>query len=507
MIKIPKIIPTDSEGFFASPGRNEFVSYAPDTDEVAFALESDLYTVTLNGQPCAVRDCRVSAHPFNRPWPGKQRDFSQSEAAGFISFAADEAVCLRVKAKGDFKAAIVRPLSKGVSVKRIGDELEFTLCEAGSYVLELDDSHGALHIFFNEIKEYPEAAEATYYFGPGMHFPGNINLRDGDSVYVDADATVFGSVCSTGAKNIRVFGGGVIDGCFEERITENCYENHTKGNLRLYNCEGVSIEDVILKNSASWCLALFGCRNVKIDGVKIVGQWRYNTDGIDLVNTSDVTVKNCFVRSFDDTVTIKGIYDFDGAIENITVEDCVLWCGWGNTCEIGVETAAREYRNITFKNCDVIHTSGPAMSVLGGNQAYIHGIRFENVNVEFSSDQEPEIVQRSEAQTYCADDLKADNLLIYVNNKPYSIRHKNPYAVVRKNSERLGRISDVSFENIRVLTDSDEMRPLIKVKCEGESDNISGISLKGLYLNGEAQTDLSRFEAAFKNFDEAIMKN
>ncbi|MBQ8388750.1 MAG: hypothetical protein IJX46_07475, partial [Clostridia bacterium] len=65
----------------------------------------------------------------------------------------------------------------------------------------------------------------------------------------------------------------------------------------------------------------------------------------------------------------------------------------------------------------------------------------------------------------------------------------------------------VCFENIRVLTDSDEMRPLIKVKCEGGSDNISGISLSGLYLNGEKQTDLSRFETVFENFYENIIKN
>ena len=51
------------------------------------------------------------------------------------------------------------------------------------------------------------------------------------------------------------------------------------------------------------------------------------------------------------------------------------------------------------------------------------------------------------------------------------------------------------------------MRPLIKVKCEGGSDNISGISLSGLYLNGEKQTDLSRFETVFENFYENIIKN
>ena len=504
MIKIPKIKQTDEKGFFVSLGKNEFGGYAPDTDEVAFKAINDEYEVTLNEKVCEVRDCRVSAHPFNRPWPGKQRPFSQTESAGYISCSADEPVKLRVKAQKSFSSAVLRPLSKNITPKVIDGELEFTLTEQGSYVLELDGSHRALHIFFNEIKEYPDAKRATHYFGAGMHFPGNINLRDGDSVYIDPEAIVFGSLCSTGAKNVRVFGGGVIDGCFEERITENCYENHTKGNIRLYNCENVDISDVILTNSATWCLSLFNCKGVTVDGVKIVGQWRYNTDGIDVVNSSDVNIKNCFIRSFDDTVTVKGIYDFDGVIENIAVENCVLWCGWGNTCEIGIETAAREYRNITFKNCDVIHTSGPAMSVLGGNQADIHGILYKNINVEFSSDQEPPIVQTAESQSYDAGQKRAVTELLRVDNKQYSIRKKIPDSVVRANSEKLGTVKGVRFENIKVLTDSEDIKPRIKIVCMGDKKNVSDISVREIYLNGELQRDGTRFDRVFDNFEEEI---
>ena len=39
-----------------------------------------------------------------------------------------------------------------------------------------------------------------------MHFPGVIYLRDNDTVYIDENAVVFGSIYSMGAKNVRIYG-------------------------------------------------------------------------------------------------------------------------------------------------------------------------------------------------------------------------------------------------------------------------------------------------------------
>ena len=146
MLKIPAYNPV-SNGFYTSFAKGEFAQYSRDTDEVVFRPLNQDYTVTLNGQPIEVRECRVSACPFNRPWPGKQRPFDQSESAGFISFEADEAVELRVKKSTPFTSAVVRPTSKNITPKIDGDEIIFTLTEKGGYVLEVDGMHGALHIF------------------------------------------------------------------------------------------------------------------------------------------------------------------------------------------------------------------------------------------------------------------------------------------------------------------------------------------------------------------------
>ena len=477
-----------------------------DEEFVNFKLYNDDYTVEINGIEYKARDCRVSAMPFNTLWPGHQRDFAQSESAAFISIYSSESVTLRVRYKKGFDNPVIRPASKGVKVKMDGDVAEFTLIEHKGYVLESAGEHHALHIFFEEPKNY-DAEKATYYFGEGIHFPGTVTLRDNDSVYIDKNAVVFGSLYSEGAENIRIYGGGTIDNTTEERVVENCYEPYAKGTLRLYNCKNVSIEDIILTNSCTWILALFDCDSVNIDNVKLVGHWRYNTDGIDITNTSNVNIKNCFIRSFDDTITIKAIYNYPHPIENIHVENCVMWCGWGMNCEIGVESDAPEYRNITFKKCDLIRSAGNAIDIQNGRDCLMHGITFEEINVEIQNDCMCPMLQKSADQKYDPPVKTALPNLISIVNRKYPIRQKTLGVVTRVECDEFGRVSDILYKNINVyLDDGIEQKPMIKfVSCDANRP-FENIVIDGLYVNGEKQTNLDLFNVKIENCNPVTLK-
>ena len=472
-----------------------------DAELINFKLYSDDYTVEIDGKEFRARECRVSAMPFNRPWPGHQRSFSQSESAAFISVYSENAVTLRVRYKRGFHNPVVRPASKGVQVNLVDDVAEITLTEHKGYVLESAGEHHALHIFFEKPKNY-DAESATYYFGEGIHFPGTVTLRDNDRVYIDKNAVVFGSLYANGAENIRVYGGGTLDNTTEERIVENCYEPYAKGNLRFYNCKNVTIEDVIFTNSCTWILALFDCDGVKIDNVKLVGHWRYNTDGIDLTNTSNVEIKNSFIRSFDDTITIKAIYEYGYPVENIHVENCVMWCGWGMNCEIGVETDAPEYRNISFKGCDLIRSAANAIDIQNGRNCLIHDIIFEDLNVELQDDCMCPMMQTSEDQVYAPSVKTTLPRVISIENKSYPIRQKSTDRVVREACAEIGRVYDITYRNIRLYMPENIRKPEIKMISVDESKPFENIVIDGLFINGERQTDLSRFNLNIKNCRE-----
>lgn len=504
MMFIPRI-KTISNGQYVPFGRTEYAEYATDTMDTVFKLYNENFTVTVNGEDCPVMECRVSAIPFNRPWPGKQRQYEQSESAGYISFYADEAVTLKVKSEKSYSDVKIRPLSKGVETKVVDDEICFTLTEFGSYVLELDGTHNVLHIFYNRIKEYENHEKATHYFGPGIHFPRIINLKDNDTVYIDKEALVFGSIFSEGAKNVRIFGGGILDNSCEERLTESCYADFTKGTFRLYNCENIDVSDIIFVNSSTWVMSMFHCRNITIDNVKIVGHWRYNTDGIDIVNSSDIIVKNSFIRSFDDTISIKAIYDYDKPVENILIDNCVMWCGWSKNCEVGIETCGKEYRNILFKNCDLIHNSYSAISISNGGHARIHDICFENLNIELQNDTALQELQTADSQKYTGHSGHMQTKFVACSNWQYSMRRRNDN-LERSCCESVGNTHDIFFKNIRIIAESLDYKPEIQIESVNEMIKCTNFSFENIFINGIKQNNFDNFNTRFINAQNINIK-
>ena len=375
------------------------------------------YRVFVNGKEIPVYTCRISKYPFNRVWTGHQRQIEQTELASFINLVSDEELRLEVIPNRNYEKAFIKPYSKGIAVKENEGKISFTLRENGQYVLETDSYHHCLYIFNSKPIEAPKEEDVTYYFGAGIHFPGKITMRSNESMYVDKDALVFGCVFAENAENIHIFGNGLLDDSGEERVNIHCYEPYTNGNMKFYDCKNVKIEGVLLRNSAIWCLNFFHCFDAVVDGIQIFGQWRYNTDGIDIVNSQRITIKNSFIHSFDDTVTIKGIDRFASTDNcDILTENCILWCDWGRTCEVGLETACRYNHGIVFRDCDILRAGCVALDIQNGDCAEIYDILFENIRVEYNAFDTKEVLQRTDEQVYDAENTIAVPTLLYVGN-------------------------------------------------------------------------------------------
>lgn len=475
-----------------------YLPNCPASPDGPYCNDTD-FTLMVGGVPCPVRTCRVSAMRFNRFWPGHQRSADQTEPAYYAMICADEPVEIEAISARLFENAVVRPLSRQITPERSGQSLRFTLRQHGAYVLELDGIHGALHLFYDAPRE-PVSSDATYTFGPGMHFPGGIRLRSNESVYIHPEAVVYGSIYCKDAENVRIYGGGVLDGSCEERIFEDCYQDQAKGNIRMRRCKNIHVEDVVLLNANTWAFAMFECENAVIDGVKILGQWRYNTDGIDLVNSRNIQIKNSFVRSFDDSVVIKALYNWATPIENIRVENCVLWCDWGKTLEIGLETSAVEYRDISYRNCDLIHNSTGGMAISNGHYADIHHISYEDIRMEYQRDNQPMIFQASEDMVYdptsCA---QQPDLLRITNTK---MREDYSVVLADERDEHYGSVHHISYRNIQVFLEEGMARPVVRIFSKDPQVPVHHVQIGEVYLNGRPAARGADLEPAVEHCED-----
>ena len=378
--------------------------------------EGEGYRVRVNGRAVPLDTARVSAVPYNRRWPGHQRALDQTELVQFLSMAADEPLSFEITPPRPCGHAVVRPQSRGVAPQIDADgTIRFTMNEPSYVVLEPYGRRGALHLFVDRPEQRasrPDPADpSVIYYGAGVHDAGLIELKSGQTLFIDAGAVVYASVRATDARNIRILGRGILDNSrnkaqilFEahaeknDSAVNNAVRRHT---IELSYCTHVEIDGITIRDSLVYNIRPIGCRDLTVRNVKIIGCWRFNSDGIDMHNCEDVLIEHCFLRTFDDSVCVKG-FDcyYEGDVEKAVhaamyrhgqaydvfrravIRDCTVWNDWGKCFEIGAETRAEEICDILFEDSDVIHVTGPVLDCCNVDYADVHDVTYRNIRVE-----------------------------------------------------------------------------------------------------------------------------
>ncbi|MDF2686724.1 MAG: hypothetical protein K0S55_1907 [Clostridia bacterium] len=460
------------------------------------AVSEDFHVILNEEYHVMPYTARVSAIPFNQVWPGYQRPLEQTELSSFIYFTMNRDVRVHLIANKDFEEAVVRPLSKNIKPVKNGRNITFTIPEPGQYTVELDGFHNALHIFANPDFNYDIPEDNIYkdkniiYYGAGIHKPGKIELKSGQTLMIDEGAVVYGSVVAHNADNIRIIGTGILDNSEEERENGN-------GCMKFFNCKNIEVKGIICRDSVVWTATLFNCDNMLFDNMKTIGMWRYNSDGIDFVNSANGIIQNCFLRNFDDVVVLKGLKGWDTRnVENILVRKCVLWCDWGRALEIGAETCADEYRNILFEDCDIIHGDCILMDFQNGDRAKVHDVRFENIRVEYNKYALPPVYQQSKEMEYKPDLSKCFVPLLF---------KAHLYCGMWSKDYLYGENSNINIKNIYILADKEIPMPMshfVGINAEHMTKNIV---IDGLYFNGKRIESLEEGNIVCGEFTENIV--
>lgn len=165
-------------------------------------------------------------------------------------------------------------------------------------------------------------------------------------------ANCYAVVGAVRSKNVALVGKGEIDGRGQAALTQG------KGNLApgrwrnvlFYDCRNVTVEDVTLKNPATWNCYFKECVGVTVRRVTVDAHANHNNDGID-IDAKDVLVEDCRIDSTDDGICLKS--DNPHFItENVLVRNCRVA---SNCSFLKLGTAGRGgFRNCRFEHCTLV---------------------------------------------------------------------------------------------------------------------------------------------------------
>lgn len=323
-------------------------------------------------------------------------------------------------------------LEMGAVLKASDDLADFTL-------LNTAEEKRTLSINLDPAEQKPSYANSDYSGRPTYYF---IYAKDCEYVSV----TGFGKIDG----NEEIFWGKVtpwhIDGAFYPRMPL----------LFLENIRHLALHQITLTNSAFWTVHMVGCRDVLVDGIRILNSLRMgSSDGIDPDHCQNVRIVNCHIESADDCIVLKntaGAMQY-GNCENIVVANCTLM-STSAAIKIGTESEAA-FKNIVVQNCNIYKTNR-GISLQLRDRGSIENALFSNINIH---------------------------------TRHFSAEHwwggAEPIAVTalpRKESTVLGHIKNVRFTNINCCSENG-------ILLYGDTpESIQDITFENVHLQLEAKT-------------------
>lgn len=406
--------------------------------------------VWLNGQEITIHETAVS---HQRYWTAEPE--LSTTPVGIATCAGRCEVEIEfLHAQAD--SAVVRPLALGIVPEMRDGRVCFTLDQPANLTIEYNGQvEGALHLFVDEPdadKPDPDAPKVRYY-GPGVYRDVIITPRSNETIYLDEGCVIYGQIFCGLGKGFTIAGHGVLCGSIYDRYADTIVP------ISLTNCSDFTIRDITILDPSAWTVNLLKCKNATIDNVKIVSA-RSNSDGFTFQNCQSITVTNSFVRSWDDSLVVKG---YNGDVSGIVFDGCTLWTDLAQSCEIGYETRAKVIEDITFRNITVLHNfHKPVISIHNSDQAAVRHVTFENIVVEDAQ------MGEGDGTPYLID--------LTTTESQWSA------SLIR------GTIDGVTIRNVAVLSGK---KPAIRIWSNDESSRIDHVTISGLTILGE---EISSFD-------------
>jgi polygalacturonase len=299
----------------------------------------------------------------------------------------------------------------------------YNVKEYGATGKKEDDARPALQ---RAMDDCGKAGGGTVYLPPGEYTSGQLHLRSGVRLYVEAGATLFASLegrqfdappksallIGEDLHDIALEGRGTIDGqasyiwklndFTDYYIRPNQLQMEAAGKplvrsfpagyptetvaprlVLLLRCQDVRIAGLKFVRSRSWTINPYACKRLVIDGVYIYssakeGVW---ADGIDPDGCQDVRIANSTIETGDDAIVLWSANIWGPALptENVTVTNCRL--SSASSALKFCDGNSNAVRRVTVDNV-VITKSNRGLAFMVFDGGVVEDVVISNVSIE-----------------------------------------------------------------------------------------------------------------------------
>lgn len=274
----------------------------------------------------------------------------------------------------------IRPLSKNLRGELVNGELHFKVDKPQMLYVEVDQETPLLLFLTPFEKNIPKKTDKkVVYFGPGIHEAGVIHPKSGQTIYLAPGALVKGRIYGENVEDVKVLGRGTLDARgYTSKPDKIC-------GIEFKNSRDIIVEGIGLRTGEWWQILFLLCNNVKVSWMNLMS-FGLNNDGIDIDGVTDFYVHDCFIGCGDDGFgwhAVDAEANGEPPTQDCLAENCVIYnTHAGNGLRVGASMETQLFKNITFRNIDVLEHANFGIRSDYSDWALSENIIFENFFIE-----------------------------------------------------------------------------------------------------------------------------
>lgn len=247
-------------------------------------------------------------------------------------------------------------------------------------------------------------------FTPGKYITGSIYIKSDVTLHLQAGATILSStnpfdyprhpiigwkslIFAVDQNNIGITGKGTINGkgfetamntlnmvyrglIKDKLINDRVRESKRPENIYFFKCNNIVIKGITLRNSGNWNQIYNQCTNLLVDSTTVINKSYWNNDGIDIIDSKHVVIRNSYFDAADDVLCLKS-FDPTKLNEDILIENCVVRSS-ANAIKFGTSSKGG-FKDITIRNITVYDTYRSVVALEAVDGGIIENILIDSV--------------------------------------------------------------------------------------------------------------------------------